>query len=47
MKYTKPELSLLGSAIQAVQSIDSNKMDLVVQDSQFTKGSTAAYEADE
>lgn len=47
LEYIKPELSPLGFAIQAVQSSSSDKADPLYQDSQFTKGTNAAYEADE
>lgn len=47
MEYIKPELSLLGFAIQAVQSSSANKLDPVYQDTPFSEGTSAAYEADE
>lgn len=47
MKYAKPEITLFKSAVQAVQSAESNKSEPNVQDSQLTRGTSAAYEADE
>ncbi|MGA7632970.1 MAG: hypothetical protein WCB11_19580 [Terriglobales bacterium] len=47
MKYAKPEAILLESAIQTVQSSNSNKNIPKFPDSATTAGSTSAYEADE
>lgn len=47
MKYAKPEVTPLASAIYAVESITSNKSNPKVTDSPVTSGSTSAYEADE
>lgn len=47
MKYAKPEVTLLASAILAVESSSSNKSNPRFPDSLVTYGSTAAYEADE
>jgi hypothetical protein len=47
MKYAKPEVTLVGSAICAVKSSKSNKDKPQVPDSTITAGSTSAYEADE
>ena len=49
MKYAKPEVTGLGSALKAVQS-DTLKPRHVVFDNDpidTTKGTTSAYEADE
>jgi hypothetical protein len=47
MKYTKPEVTLLLSAVEAVQSGSSDKNYPQVPDSPHTAGSNSAYEADE
>jgi hypothetical protein len=47
MKYGKPEVTLLMSAIHAVKSGSSNKSEPRFPDSLATSGSSAAYEADE
>ena len=47
MKYAKPEVAPLASAIQAVESPTSNKSNPQIVDSQHTAGTSSAYEADE
>jgi hypothetical protein len=47
MKYAKPEVAPLASAIQAVESSTSNKSNPKIADSHFTAGTSSAYEADE
>ncbi|MGD0469212.1 MAG: hypothetical protein ABSA54_12620 [Terriglobales bacterium] len=47
MKYTRPEVTLLAPAAQAVESGSSNKKDPMYPDSLVTSGSSTAYEADE
>jgi hypothetical protein len=47
MKYTKPEVTLLMSAVKAVRSSNADKNYPYVPDSQHTAGTTTAYEADE
>jgi hypothetical protein len=47
MEYAKPEVAPLASAIQAVESATSNKSNPRIADSQFTAGTSSAYEADE
>ena len=47
MKYAKPEVAPLASAIQAVESPTSNKSNPKIADSHFTAGTSSAYEADE
>jgi hypothetical protein len=47
MNYAKPEVILFKSAAQAVQNADANKSDPAVQDSELTRGTSAAYQADE
>jgi hypothetical protein len=51
MKYNKPEISVIASAIAAVQSPQSDKSDPQHQDNLLgnptTFGSTSAYQADE
>jgi len=49
MRYAKPEVVLLGTAMGGVQSASSNKQIQLVQDhtNPVTFGTTSAYEADE
>jgi hypothetical protein len=47
MKYAKPEVTTLASAIQAVESSTSNKSNPRIPDTLVTAGTTSAYEADE
>jgi len=51
MNYNKPEVSLFASAIDAIESSQSNKMIPMFQDNlqghPVTFGTTSAYEADE
>jgi hypothetical protein len=46
MKYVKPEVAPLASAIEAVQS-STNKKNHVTPDSMLISATTSAYEADE
>jgi hypothetical protein len=47
MKYAKPEVAPLASAIQAVESATSNKSNPRIADTPSTFGTTSAYESDE
>jgi hypothetical protein len=47
MKYDKPELVVLGSAVEDVQSANANKLLNNVTDSSSIHATSTAYEADE
>jgi hypothetical protein len=46
MRYTKPQINPLASAVNAVQS-STDKSRPVTQDGSINLGTSAAYEADE
>jgi hypothetical protein len=47
MRYTKPQLNIIGRAADKIENTNDGKGDTYQQDGMFTWTSQAAYQADE